>query len=707
MVGVDIGGTFTDCVVVNDQGEMVVGKSLSTPPDYSVGAADAVRDAARNIGLGDEEDLLRQTTLFFHACTIGENTLITRSGPRTGLVTTRGFPDTLLMMRGKVTDGLTEAEAGRLAWLRKPEPFVPRSLVAEVNERVDYKGAVTVPLDEEQAAAALDDLVARGVESVAVCLLWSVANDAHEKAVAGILRRRHPGVYVTLSSATAPFVGEYERTATTVFNAYIGPRISAYLVNLHQVLRGKGLAKPPMIMQAYGGVLDIEATCRNAVGTIESGPVSGVVGTRFLGELIGEHDILATDMGGTTFKVGVVREGRIERDYTPVVLRHRVLAPKIWVESVGAGGGSVAWIEEETGLLKVGPEGAGARPGPVCYGLGGAEPTVSDADLVLGYLNPDYFLGGRMRLDRDAALGAVTRRIAQPLGMSASEAARGIYRISNAHMSDLIRRATVEKGHDPRSFVLFAFGGAGPVHASRYAADLGVRQVVIPPTASVHGATGLISSDVVHEYGKSDHLQVPADPGRVNANFDELIRRARADLGAAGFGPSEMAITRSADMRYRYQVHELNVPLPAGTSSLAEVDLERLYAEFDDAYEKAYGKGSGYREAGKEILTFRVTAVGLLAKPRVRKEPARKAPADEALKPPRNVFFEELGEFAPTRIYDFQRMCPGMELSGPAVIETPVTTVVVNPRDRAEIDGFRNVRIFVGKGFTSFPTRDP
>ncbi|MDE0214640.1 MAG: hydantoinase/oxoprolinase family protein, partial [Deltaproteobacteria bacterium] len=560
----------------------------------------------------------------------------------------------------------------------------------------DYKGSVTVSLDEAQAAAALDELVARGAESVAVCLLWSVANDVHEKAVAEILRRRHPDVYVTLSSAAAPFVGEYERTATTVFNAYIGPRISTYLTNLHQVLRGKGLAKPPMIMQAYGGVLGIDATCRNAVGTVESGPASGVVGSRFLGEMIGENDILATDMGGTTFKVGVVREGRIERDYTPVVLRHRVLAPKIWVESVGAGGGSIAWIDSDTGLLKVGPEGAGASPGPVCYGLGGVEPTVSDADVILGYLNPDYFLGGRMRLDRDAALRAVEQRIAEPLGMSVTEAARGIYRIANAHMSDLIRRATVEKGHDPRSFVMFAFGGAGPMHASRYAADLGVRQVVIPLTASVHGATGLISSDVVHEYGKSDHLQVPADPSRVNENFAELIRRAEADLGEAGFGLSEMAVTRGIDMRYRYQVHELNVPLPTGTAPLADADLERLYADFDDAYEKAYGKGSGYREAGKEILTFRVTAVGLLSKPRIKEEPAVEASADDARKPERSVFFEELGDFAPTTIYDFQRMGPGMELLGPAVIETPVTTVVVNPRDRAEIDGFRNIRILVG-----------
>ncbi len=280
--------------------------------------------------------------------------------------------------------------------------------------------------------------------------------------------------------------------------------------------------------------------------------------------------------------------------------------------------------------------------------------------------------------------------------MEESEAALGIYRISNAHMSDLIRRATVEKGHDPRAFVLFAFGGAGPVHAGRYAADLGVRQVVIPLTASVHGATGLISSDVVHEYGMSDHLQVPADPGRVNENFAGLVRRAEADLGAAGFGPAEIAVTRSVDMRYRYQVHELNVPLTPGAAPLTEAELEGLYADFDEAYEKAYGKGSGYREAGKEILTFRVTAVGLLQKPAIREAPVRKTGADGALKPSRSVFFEELGEFAPTRIYDFQRMQPGMELSGPAVVETPVTTVVVNPRDRAEIDGFRNIRIFVG-----------
>jgi len=696
IVGVDIGGTFTDCVALSEAGDMVVGKSLSTPPDFSVGATNAVQDAARNIGLRNEEELLRSTTLFFHACTIGENTLITRSGPRTGLIATKGFADTMLMMRGKITEGLTEREAARLAYLKKPEPFVPRPLVVEVNERVDYKGAVTIQLDTGQAARAIETLVSRGVESVAVCLLWSIRNDAHEKIIADILKRQYPAVFLTLSSDVAPFVGEYERTATTVFNAYIGPKISSYLKNLEQVLKHKGLEKPPMIMQAYGGVLGIEASCKNAVGTIESGPVAGIVGTQFLGQMIGEDNILATDMGGTTFKVGVVREGRIERDYAPVVLRHSILATKIWVESVGAGGGSIAWIERETGLLKVGPQGAGASPGPVCYGVGGTEPTVSDADLILGYLNEDYFLGGRMRLDRPGALRAVKEKIAEPLGMSETEAARGIYRIANAHMSDLIRRATVEKGHDPRTFVLFAFGGAGPMHASRYASDLGIKQVVIPLTASVHGATGLISSDVAHEYGKSDHLLVPAAADRINDNFSELVAKAIADLGTAGFDMPSMRITRSVDMRYRYQVHELNVPFPTGIEPITDHDLEKLYTDFDEAYEKAYGRGSGYQEAGKEILTFRVNAIGVLKKPRIKRARVQKTSTKGALRAERKVFFEEIGEFAPTPIYDFGRMTSGMKLPGPAIIETPVTTIVVNPKDRAEIDGFRSVRIFVG-----------
>jgi N-methylhydantoinase A len=696
VLGVDIGGTFTDCVVVDEDGGVSLGKALSTPDDFAIGAVDAVRDAARNIGLRDEGELIRSARFFFHACTIGDNTLITRSGAKTALVTTRGFGDAILMMRGLVTQGLAPTEAAHISALSKPEPLVPRTLIEEVAERVDYKGAIIFPLDLREAEEVVQKLAAGKIDSVAICLLWSVANDAHEKALAELFNQKCPSVFLTLSSEIAPFAGEYERAATTVFNAYIAPRISAYLQNLRRILKEKGLSGEPLIMQAYGGVLGIEATCKNAVGTIESGPAAGVVGSGFLGGLIGKKNILATDMGGTTFKVSVIRDGVIEREHKPVILRHSILSSKIWVESIGAGGGSIAWIEPETKLLKVGPHGAGAKPGPVCYGLGGVEPTVSDADLVLGYLNKDYFLGGRMSLNKTAALNAIRDKIAKPLGMEDIEAASGIYRIANSHMSDLIRKATVEKGHDPRNFVLFAFGGAGPVHASRYAAELGIREVIIPITASVHGATGLISSDVIYEYGKSDHLLVPANLERLNANFSALIEKAVADLRLAGFTDGDMRIVRSLDMRYRYQVHEIGVPFPPGIAEIEQKDIEELYNRFDELYETAYGKGSGYREAGKEILIFRITAVGLLKKPRIKSVPtSERGDPESALKGKRNVYFEEARAFVPTRTYDFERLVPGTTLTGPAIIETPVTTIVVNPKDRALVDEFHNVRLLV------------
>jgi len=696
VLGVDIGGTFTDCVVVDEDGGISLGKALSTPDDFAIGAIDAVRDAARNIGLRDEVELIRSARFFFHACTIGDNTLITRAGAKTALVTTRGFADAILMMRGLVTQGLAPTEAAHISALSKPEPLVPRTLIEEVAERVDYKGAIIFPLDLAEAEEIVKKLAASRIDSVAICLLWSVANDVHEKALAELFTEKCPSVFLTLSSEIAPFAGEYERAATTVFNAYIAPRISAYLQNLRRVLKEKGLPGEPLIMQAYGGVLGIEATRKNAVGTIESGPAAGVVGSGFLGGLIGKKNILATDMGGTTFKVSVIRDGVIEREHKPVILRHSILSSKIWVESIGAGGGSIAWIEPETKLLKVGPHGAGAKPGPVCYGLGGVEPTVSDADLVLGYLNENYFLGGRMSLNKTAALNAIRDKIAKPLGMDDIEAASGIYRIANSHMSDLIRKATVEKGHDPRNFVLFAFGGAGPVHASRYAAELGIREVVIPISASVHGATGLISSDVIYEYGKSDHLLVPADLERLNANFSTLVAKAVTDLRRAGFADSDMRIVRSLDMRYRYQVHEIGVSFPPGILEIEQPDMEELYNRFDELYETAYGKGSGYREAGKEILIFRVTAVGVLKKPKIKSAPtSESADPEKALKGRRDVYVEEMRAFVPTHIYDFERLDPGTTLTGPVIIETPVTTIVVNLRDRAMVDEFHNVRLLV------------
>jgi N-methylhydantoinase A len=695
-IGVDIGGTFTDCVVLDERGFLVVGKALSTQRDFSIGALDAVRDAARNLGLNGEDELIRSARFFFHACTIGDNTLITRAGAKTGLITTRGFGDALLMMRGMTAEGLTEEEAAHTAALAKPDPIVPRVLIEELTERIDYKGSVLIPLKIEAIEAAIESLFAKRVESAAVCLLWSIANDSHEKAVAELVRRKYPQVFLSLSSQVAPFLGEYERTATTVFNAYIGPRITEYLNNLARVLREKQLRDEPLIMQAYGGVLNVTATCANAVGTIESGPAAGVVGSQYLGELIGEKNVLATDMGGTTFKISVIHDGRIEKDYNPVIQRHRILSTKIWVESIGAGGGSIARIDPESGILKVGPQGAGASPGPVCYRAGGDEPTVSDADLVLGYLNENYFLGGKIPIDKQAAERAIGEKIAAPLGMSIIDAAAGIYKIANAHMSDLIRKATVERGHDPRKFVLFAFGGAAPVHAGRYAADLGIKEIVVPLTASVHGATGLISSDVVYEYGKSDHLIAPFDLQRLNQNFSMLIGQARRDLESRGFTGADIEIVRGLDMRYRYQVHELTLLLPPGAADLQAQELNKLYDDFHRLYEKSYGLGSGYREAGMEVMTFRLTARGRLRKPSMTRQALNGKESSFAVKSRRPVYFDECRAAVDTVIYDFDKMKPGNELTGPAIIETPVTTIVVNPQDRAYMDEFRNMRIHLG-----------
>jgi N-methylhydantoinase A len=695
-IGVDIGGTFTDCVVVDDSGRLTTAKALSTPDDFALGTINAVREAAKSLRLGERE-LLGATRLFFHGCTVGDNTLLTRSGPKTGLITTSGFADTLLMMRGKKTEGLTEVEAAHFSAIEKPRPIVPRPLIAEVTERIDYKGAVLIALEPDEVEAVMDGLVAKGVEAIAICLLWSIANDSHERAIAALARSKYPKLFVSISSEVAPFLGEYERTVTTVFNAYIGPTISAYLANLRDMLNANGFQREPLIMQAYGGVLGLEASARNAIGIIESGPAAGVVGTHFLAQLMGEPNALVTDMGGTTFKVSVVRNGKIERNHSPVILRYNILATKIWVESIGAGGGSIAWIDRDTGLLKVGPHGAGARPGPVCYGLGGTDPTVCDADLILGFLDEHYFLGGRMALNKEAASRAIEDKIAKPLGLSVIEAASGIYRITNAHMADLIRRATVERGYDPREFVLFVVGGAGPVHAGRYAAELGIRQVVIPLTSAVQGALGVITSDVAFEYGQSDRSLFPTELDRINGNFARLIARGRKDLTAMRFAADDVVMQRSIDMRYRYQAHELNVPFPVGAADVTAADMARIDAEFDQLYEQTYGPGSGYRDAGKEIVTYRLSATGIIGKPRIEKTDAASTSAKHALKGRRNVFFHASVGFVGTPIYNLTLLRPGIEVTGPAVIESAVTTIVVNPGDRADLDEYRNVRLSIGR----------
>ncbi|MBI4334720.1 MAG: hydantoinase/oxoprolinase family protein [Chloroflexi bacterium] len=694
LVGVDIGGTFTDCVVVDEGGNLAIGKALSTPHDYSLGVIESIKAAGEDLGLPATE-LLRQTTLIAHGTTVGDNALLTRSGAATGLITTRGFEDTLLIMRGGMgrVAGLSETEMKRQSKTDKPLPIVPRTFIEGVRERIDYKGAVISPLSLEDVRQAVARLREKGVEAIAISLLWSFMNPAHEQAIRAVVEEVAPEVFVTCSHEVAPVLGEYERTSTVAINAYLGPKVSRYLDSLVGRLNSNGFGKETLVMQAYGGLVPVREAQRRPVATIESGPAAGVIASMFVGNNLGHKDIIAADMGGTTFKLGVVSGGKVFRENKPVYGRYHVLCPKMDIQSIGAGGGSIAWLEGHTGLLKVGPTSAGASPGPACYDLGGVEPTVTDADLLLGYY-PDYLLGGKMRLNRQKALDSVGDRLAGKLAMDVTRTAAAIKRITDSQMSDLIRKNTVYRGLDPREFILYAYGGAGPLHAGAFCRELGIKKVVIPITASVNGALGLVGSDIVHEYQLFDRCAIPADPTRINSNFQRLEAAGLEQLSSDGVERENVTLERCVYLRYKRQTHELATPVPQ-KEVLTEQDMAQVYDLFETLYEHEYGKGSAYRDAGMEMVTFEVRAIGRLAKPRMARYPQSAASAGKALKAKRPVFWETEDREMLTAIYDFINLDSGSTIDGPSIIETPVTTIAVYPDQSGYLDEFKNVHIAI------------
>jgi len=689
VVSVDVGGTFTDCVIVDDQGRIAFDKAPSTPPNFSIGILDATRVTAESMGV-DFEALIQDTKLFFHGSTVATNTIVTRSGAKVGLITTQGFEDTILIMRIKGRwIGQGEEYLKHMVKSDKPEHIVPRPLIKGVRERVDYKGDILIPLKIETVKQAIKELMAERVQAIAVCLLWAFANPSHEQEINTLIKEMYPDIYVSLSSELVPKLGEYERTASTVVNSYIGPACSRYLFALEDDLKRKGLRQSPLIMQSHGGVLPVKSTAEKPIGMIGSGPVGGLIGAKYLAELLGYRNVITTDVGGTTFDVGLIYDGEPELAREPSVSQYSLMMSSIEITSIGAGGGSVAWVDPSTNLLKVGPHSAGAVPGPVCYDRGGTEPTVTDADLILGYLNPDYFLGGKMKLNKAKAIEAFKGKIADPLGLSVEEAALGAYEIVNAHMADLVRSITVHRGYDPRRCALFAFGGAGPLHAPEYGKEAMV--IVIPYTASVHSAMGIATSDVVHAYEIAEPMAVPVDGKACNAVFERLEKMARQDVLREGFKDEEIVVTRYLDMRYMRQVHEVRTPVP-NTNITAEV-LDQVYGEFEELYEKSYGKGSAYKEAGMQIVTFIVYGIGKIKKPALSKYELEDEDPSIALKGERLVFTKTEKAFVPVEIYDFGRLKIGNVITGPAIIETPVTTIIVSDYQKATVDGYKNVLI--------------
>ncbi len=693
LCGVDIGGTFTDCVVVDASGAVVTTKVPSTPHDFSLGMMSALEQAARRLGVSPP-DLCRSIARLCHGTTVGTNTIIQHRGARVGLITTRGHNDVIHMMRG--SRGVTGRDIRLVVHFpesRKPDPIVPKRLIEGVSERVDCFGDVVVALNEEEAVEAVHRLLARGVEAIAICFLWSFKYPRHEARVKEIVQALAPDVFVTCSHELTPKWGEYERTTAAALNAYIGPVTAGYIRNIDAKLGRLGYAQPLQMTQCAGGTISAARAVEAPLLTLDSGPVSGVTASKYLGDLMGYRNIITTDMGGTSFDVGVIHEGVPAFSYVSLVNQYEYFLPKVDIQTIGSGGGSLAWVDEVTGTLRVGPQSAGADPGPVCYAKGGQIPTVTDADLVIGYLNADNFAGGAITLDRAKAEQAI-QKLADRLGIGLLECAAGIATIAEFQMADLIRKVTVEKGFDPREFVLFAFGGAGPTHAGVFARELGVLKVLVPQkeTASVWCAFGAAAADVLHVHEQVDIMASPFDLGRINAQLGSLEKQGRRQLLREGVPGERQRFRFSLDVRHRGQINEVEVDISGGR--LSPADLDRLRADFFIRYELLYGRGASFPGARLEIVTFRCRATAATPKPLLRRTDAleRGVPAGARVAT-RSVWWRELGALADTPVYDGDSLRPGHGLEGPAVIETPDTTVVVHPGQRARIDPFGNLEL--------------
>ncbi len=698
LVGVDIGGTFTDCVVIDESGAVTTAKAPSTPGNFAQGMIDAIESAAAKLGL-EPARLYEQVSLLSHGTTVGTNAVVQKRGARIGLVTTKGHNDVIHIMRGsRGIGGRDVRQVVHFPESQKPDPIVPKRLIEGVSERVDCFGKVVVPLNEVEAEAAIRRLLDKGVEAIAICFLWSFLHPAHEHRLRDMVKRLAPDMFVTCSADLVPKWGEYERTTATAINAYIGPLTSGYLSQLDRRLAALGYRQPLQITQCGGGTISVDKAMEAPLLTLDSGPVSGVTGSLYLGRVMGYPNIITTDMGGTSFDVGIIHEGKPAYSFVSNVNQYEYFIPKVDIQAIGSGGGSLVRIDETTRTMRVGPDSAGAVPGPVCYGKGGTVATVTDADVVLGYISPDNFAGGRIRLDKEKAEQAV-KDIADRLGMSLMDCASGIAKIAEFQMADIIRKMTVGKGFDPRDFVLFAFGGAGPAHAGIFARELGVAKVVIPQreTASTWCAFGAASADILHIHERVDIMASPFEAERINRNLERLEEAARRHMAKDGIAPERQRFHFSVDMRHKGQINEVEVALEG---SRAEGGFqEPLREAFYRRYEQLYGRGSSFRGGRLEIVTFRIRATAETPRPRlVAAERLTDEISDAARRPGRPIYWADLRRQVETPVYDGTALLPGNRVAGPTVVETPDTTVVVPPGQTLTVDRFGNFELALAEG---------
>jgi N-methylhydantoinase A len=682
-IGIDIGGTFTDLVAIAEDGSVATHKVASTPHDFGEGIIHGIQALlAGNPGPVSE---------VLHATTVGSNTVLEANGARTALITTRGFRD-ILEIRDLRMPVLYDQH-----WT-KPRALVERRLRLEVTEKLRPDGSVVLPLDSISVAAAIDRLRAEQVESVAICLLHSYANPAHERAVAEAVRAALPTIAISVSSEILPEIKEYPRTSTTVINAYVQPVVRAYITALDARLHALGIDAPLQLMQSNGGLASAAFAAAAPAHIIESGPAAGVVGAAALARRLNEPGIISFDMGGTTAKAGLVEHGEVIRTEAievggGVMAGSRLLVgagymlklPAIDLAEVGAGGGSICRLDEG-GAPKVGPRSAGADPGPVCYGRGGVAPTITDCNLVLGYLDPDGLVGGALKLDRDAAAAAIARDLAGPLGLPVEQAAYGMLRLASATMMRAIRAVSVERGRDPRKFALLAFGGNGPLFAAGIAQELGIERVLVPPLPGVFSAFGLLVADTEHHASQSFRTRLDAaDPARINAVLKALAEAGAAQLARDGFSPDRRLFRRSAQARYLGQSSEIEVPLPDGSVSPA-----LIATLFGEQHERIYGFRAPPEET-VELVGLSGMARGLPERPRL---PDRIPPLAAAVPPVRRAWFPGDG-WIDTPVVDRAGL-GDITRDGPFIVQEYDATCLVPRGTCAWLDGFGNVVMRVG-----------
>jgi N-methylhydantoinase A len=697
IIGIDIGGTFTDVCAMLPDGQLWSTKVSSTPPNFERGFLDGIEALAAGMET-DVAGLLSRVSRIAHGTTVATNALLTRQGDRVGLIATAGHGEASLIMRGGGrTAGVTADEMLRVRDSGKPEPFVPRDRIREIPERIDRNGEVVAPLDRVATRQAVQSLLEAGTEAFAVSLLWSVRNPEHEDQVRSIIHEvAGASTYVTLSSDISDRVGEYERTVGAIMNAFVADRTNQYLARVDQGLRDERFGGPLMVMQCSGGVANVERIAAAPITTLQSGPVGGVIGSTYLSAEIGRNNLITTDMGGTSFDVALIIEGVPDRASGTVLDRFDLYLPTVDVRSIGAGGGSIAHFDEPTGRLRVGPQSAGARPGPACYGHGGTQPTVTDASLVLGFIDPAYFAGERLTLDVDAAQSAI-EPLAARLDLSIDESAAGIIAIAEHLMADLIRGMTVERGYDPRQFDLLAFGGAGPQHAGNCAEEVGARSAIVPlgAVASTWSALGVAAADLTVAVESAERLEPPFSADEIEAITRRLAEEATERL-ATDAVKSPVQLSFEVDVQYQGQIHQLSLPLDPNILR-AEVDLSAHLADaFTAQYARLYGEAATLPGTPVEIVVVRARGVRRTSKPGFARSTRRDDGSGvEALS--RQAYWPSERRRLDTPVYRVAGQVPtGHTWSGPVIVEMPHTTLVVHPGQTAATDDLGNIAVTFG-----------